>query len=217
MSDQNQSSGTGEEKLYAGKFKTVQELEEGYNNAAKVYQENDGLKKKFEDATRVPDSYALPADIALHESDVEALKLEAKGSGLTQVQFDKLARERNARGLSKVQSFEEAKKTLGADNINVMQDFLKKAYPEKVADILLKQAITNKEVRDQILDQRSKFLNSSVPGSGAASGYGSQLITEKDVLKAREDMLATRGRSRVEAQSRYIAMQRARAQQKQQA
>ncbi|HSS97000.1 MAG TPA: hypothetical protein VLK33_08220 [Terriglobales bacterium] len=212
MSESNQG-----EQLYAGKYKTVGELEEGYKNAAKIFQENDDLKKKFEEVTKVPDAYNVPADLTLHESDLEAVRNEAKNSGLTQAQFEKLARERNARSASKAQSFEEAKKALGADNTNVLQDFLKKSYPDKAAEVLLKQAIVNKEVREQILEQRNKALNSTVPGGGNATGYGNHTVTEKDVLKAREEMTNSRGRARVEAQSRYIALQRHRAHQKQQA
>ena len=49
--------------LYAGKFKTVEELEAGYNNAAKVYQDNADLQKKYEEAQnalKAPDDYQIP-------------------------------------------------------------------------------------------------------------------------------------------------------------
>lgn len=211
MSEQGSKGEEGGETLYAGKFKTVAELEAGYKNSLPTFQENENLKKKIEEATKVPDTYNTPADIALHESDLEAVKQEAKNSGLTQSQYEKLVKERNAKSVNRHQSYEQAKKDLGADNLNILQDFIKKTYPEKAGEALLRQAITNKEVRESIMAQRSEMLNSSVPGSGRVSTGGNYNITEKDVLKARDEMNNSRGRARVEAQKRYIAMQHQRA------
>ena len=78
-------------KLYAGKFKTVEELEVGYNNAAKVYQDNEDLKKKYDESTHVPDDYQIPSNATLHDNDMLQLKQAAKESGLTQAQFERLA------------------------------------------------------------------------------------------------------------------------------
>ncbi len=194
------------EKLYAGKFKSIEELEAGYNNAAKVYQENDDLKKKYDDITRVPESYAVPQGIDLHDSDVNELKEQAKHSGLTQSQFDKLAFNQNEKVRSKFESYEKSKKEIGADNLNLLQDFLKSSYPEKVAEKLLNEAIKDKNIRDQLLDQRTKALNSSVPGIGRVSVSNYQHVTNDDIVKARDVMLKSRGKARIEAQNRYIAL-----------
>lgn len=197
---------TDETKLYAGKFKTVEELEAGYNNAAKVYQENDDLKNKYDAVTKVPDVYAVPQGIELHENDIEELKQSSKNSGLTQAQFDRLALAQNDKVKGKVQSFENAKKEIGADNLNLLQDFISKTYPEKAGAALLKEAIKNKEVRDAILTQRTQVLNSSVPGVNKVFSSGYNEVTHEDVIKAREVMTKSRGRARVEAQKRYIGL-----------
>lgn len=197
---------TDETKLYAGKFKTVEELEAGYNNAAKVYQENDDLKNKYDAVTKVPDAYAVPQGIELHENDIEELKQSSKNSGLTQAQFDRLALAQNDKVKGKVQSFENAKKEIGADNLNLLQDFISKTYPEKAGAALLKEAIKNKEVRDAILTQRTQVLNSSVPGVNKVFSSGYNEVTHEDVIKAREVMTKSRGRARVEAQKRYIGL-----------
>jgi hypothetical protein len=193
-------------KLFAGKFKTVEELEAGYNNAAKVYQENDDLKKKHDEATKVPDDYNIPADVTLHENDVAQLKNAAKNSGLTQAQFEKLALAQTQTVKSKLEAFENAKKEVGSDNLNLLQDFLKKTYPDKVADQMLKEAIKDKDLRGQLLDQRSKMLNSSVPGSGNVSVGSYNDVTHEDIKKARDVMMKSRGRARVEAQKKYISL-----------
>jgi hypothetical protein len=195
-----------QEKLYAGKFKTVEELEAGYNNAAKVYQENDDLKNKYTQATSIPDDYQIPAGVALHDNDIAELKQAAKESGLTQAQFEKLAAKQNSSVRAKVESFENAKKEIGADNLNLLQDFLTKTYPDKVAEKMLKEAIKDKDLRAQILDQRTKSLNSSVPGANRVSSNNYNNVTHEDILKAREVMTKSRGKARVEAQKRYIAL-----------
>ena len=194
-------------KLYAGKFKTVEELEAGYNNSAKVFQENEDLKKKFDESTKVPEDYAIPQGIELHDNDVSQLKSTAKESGLTQAQFDKLALAQNSSVKSKVESFENAKKEIGADNLNLLQDFIGKSYPEKAGAALLKEAIKNKEVRDAILAQRTQALNSSVPGVNRVSSGGNyNNVTHEDLMKARDVMNKSRGKARIEAQKRYISM-----------
>jgi len=193
-------------KLYAGKFKSIEDLEAGYNNAAKVYQDNEDLKKRIEESTRVPDDYQIPSDVALHESDINDLKQAAKESGLTQVQFEKLALKQNQSVKSKVESFESAKKEIGADNLNLLQDFISKSFPDKVADKLLKEAIKDKDLRAQLMEQRTKALNSSVPGSSNVSVGTYNNVTHEDVKKARDVMMASRGRARVEAQKRYVAL-----------
>jgi len=201
------TSTEGEVKLYAGKFKTVEELEAGYKNSLPTFQENESLKKKLDDVTKVPDEYLTPSDIALHENDLAEIKRIAKNSGLTQAQYDKLARETNARTQANIQSFENAKKELGADKLNLIQDFVKKQYGDKVSDALMKSVITNKELREEILNQRTAALNSAAPGMGRASGSGSYLVTQKDVMAARDEMTKARGKARIEAQKRYISLQ----------
>jgi hypothetical protein len=207
MTSETPNPNEGGEKLYAGKFKTVEELEAGYKNSLPTFQENETLKKKLEDVTKVPDEYMTPSDVALHEADIAQIKLLAKNSGLTQAQYDKLARETNARTQANVQSFEAAKKELGADKLNMIQDFVKKQYGDKVSDALMKSVITNKELREEILNQRQAALNSAAPGMGRAGGAGTYAVTQKDVMTARDEMNKCRGKARVEAQKRYIAMQ----------
>lgn len=202
----DQTPNTTPPVLYAGKFKTVEELEAGYNSSARVFQENEDLKKRVEESTKVPDDYSVPQDVTLHENDLATLKATAKESGLTQSQFEKLAQKQTSTVKGKLESFENAKKEIGVDNLNLLQDFISKNYPEKAGDALLKEAIKNKEVRDQILEQRSKSLNSTVPGMNKVTTGNYNNVTHEDVKKAREVMMGSRGRARVEAQKRYISL-----------
>lgn len=192
--------------LYAGKFKTIEELEAGYNNAAKVYQENEDLKGKYDSVTKVPDEYAVPQGVNLHDNDLARIKIAAKQSGLTQAQFDKLAQAETANVQSKLDAFENAKKEVGADNLNLLDNFLKSTYPEKIAEKMLKEAIKDKDLRDQLLEQRTKTLNSTVPGSSKVTSGSYNDVTHDDLHKAREAMLKTRGKARVEAQKKYVSL-----------
>ena len=101
---------------------------------------------------------------------------------------------------------ENAKKEVGIDNLNLLQDFLNKTYPDKVADKMLKEAIKDKDLRAQLLDQRTKMLNSSVPGGNKVSISNYNSVTHKDVYEARDVMMNSRGKARVEAQKRYVAL-----------
>lgn len=199
------SSENPNEKMYAGKFKSVEELEEGYKSSAKVFQENQDLKKKLDELSSVPDDYMTPKEVGLNEDSLKEIKAVAKNSGLTQVQYEKLARETFSRVSHNVAAFETAKKEVGADNINLMQDYLKKTYGEKAADVILEKAITDKSLRDDILAQRTKSLNSTAPGVGGVAPYDHQ-VTQKDVLAAREEMNNARGKARVELQRKYISL-----------
>lgn len=202
------------EVLYAGKYKTVAELEEGYKKSLPVFQENADLKKKLEDVSKLPDVYMTPADVILHENDVEDVKRLAKSAGLTQSQYEKLARETNAKSIAKNETYESAKRDLGADKLNILQDYIKKKYPEgKIADAALRTIIMDKEAQHAAFADRDNMLRTGVPGANKI-GHGGYRVTHADALKARNEMNSTRGKAQVEARSRYIAIQRELASQK---
>lgn len=193
------------DKLYAGKFKTVEELEAGYKSSLPVFQEHAELKKKFDEVTKVPDDYKTPAEISLQENEVNLIKKIAKNTQMTQAQYEKLAAETFAGSKERHEKFENAKKEIGADNLNLVQDFLKKHYGEKVGSTLLNSVIGNKELRDEIMSQREKVLNSEVGGVGR-TGAGYSSVTHEDVLKARTAMEKSAGKAKVAARERYLAL-----------
>lgn len=199
--NQNQNSG---DKLYAGKFKTVEELETGYTNAAKVYQENETLKKQVTDATKVPDDYSTPTGVALHEADLAETKRLAKESGMTQAQYEKFVKQTEAKSRSQHETFEAAKKEIGADQLNILQDYVKKAYPEKLHDAVLKTLIKDKDARAAALEHRQKLLNNRVPGMETPGAGYDHDVTYDDVLKAREAHQKNKGDMKL--RKRYLDM-----------
>ncbi len=195
-----------EEKLYAGKFKTVEDLESGYKASLPVFQENETLKKRLAEETKVPEEYQTPKEVAMNEAQLGEIKKIAKSSALTQKQYETLVRETNTRTQAGLEQYENNKKEIGADNLNLMQDFLKKQYGEKAASALLQSAVMNKELREEILSQRTKALNSGAPGFDQGGGTPMHGVTHNDLLKSREEMNQAKGKMRIDAQRRYINM-----------
>jgi hypothetical protein len=183
----NQNQDQANEIIYAGKFKTVEELENGYKNAAGVFNENETLKKKLSEFTSVPEDYQRPMDVELPDDYIQDIKTLAKNAGLTQTQFEKLARESKERTEAQKVKFNEAQKELGEDNLNILKDYVKKYYPEKVGDAILKTLITDKEARAAAMAHRQVLLNNTVPGVGAVT-VGGYRVTREDVLKQRAEL-----------------------------
>ncbi len=206
MEQQEQS-----DKMYAGKFKTVEELEEGYKNSAKVFQENETLKKRIDEISHVPGDYQVPSDVNLHENDIAEVKKVAANSGLTQAQFEKLARTHTAKAKAQLEAFESAKKEVGSDKINILQDFIKNTYPEAVQEIMLNKAIKDKTLRESLFTQRDQALSNGAPGMNR-TGFHVSKITYEDVLKAREASMNQK--SNVKLRQKYLNLTAAYAHQK---
>lgn len=153
-----------EEKLLAGKYRSVEELEEAYKNSAKVYNENIELKKRLDGYTVTPGDYTLPEGLNLNEGHIRDLKDMAKQAGLNQDHFVKMATELDGRLKHNLQIFEDTKKSLGDDKINVLNDYVKKYYPEKLQDHVLTKLIKDKDAMSEAMEHRDKMLNSKVPG-----------------------------------------------------
>lgn len=181
-------SKTPPETLYAGKYKTVAELEEGYKQSLPVFQENQNLKQQVDNLSKVPEEYITPPEIGLHADDVAEAKRIAKNSNLTQAQYERMVNETNTKALNKAQTTENAKKEVGADKLNILQDYVKNAYPEKLQDTIMNKLIHDKDARDAALLHRDQMLRTGAPGIGGvnAPNYG---VTKEDVHKAREESM----------------------------
>lgn len=213
MSDPNNPNPSGEpsDKLYAGKYKTVEALEEGYKLNSRAQTKVTELESKLAEVTKVPDDYQTPGDIALHSHDIDEAKKLAKSTGMTQAQYEKFVREQNQRGANKLQEFENAKKEIGADGLNVLQDYVNKMYPEKNREVILNHLIMNKEARADALQHRQSLLNSAVPGvSGLTPNTVS--VTHDDMIKARD--YYQKNKHDMKARSRYLKIQQQLAHQK---
>jgi len=179
MSDQNsQTSNTtenndGEPKKFAGKFDTVEDLEKAYNEVGQTLRENANLKSEISQLRSAPDEYNLPDNILLQNDDLNDLKKIAKTANLSQEHFEKVAQQMSERAKNSLERYETRKKELGEEKLNVLQDFVKKSYPQNVQDAIINKCIEDNEAMSQIMNQRDKLLNSKAPGiDGAGQGGG---------------------------------------------
>ena len=76
----------------------------------------------------------------------------------------------------------------------MLQDYVKKAYPEKLHDSVLKTLIKDKDARTAALEHRQQLLTSRVPGDIDKPGVGFDYkVNYEDVLKAREAAMSNKG------------------------
>lgn len=192
-----------EPRKYAGKYDTVEQLEEGYKNAAKIYQENEELKKKVEESGKVPDSYFVPDDVSLDESAVNELRETAKTAQFSQDAFNRLARVEAHKRQLEAAKFQEARKAMSDEEYTVLDNYVKNHYAPPLVETALKKLIVDKEARKGALQHREQMLNSSVAGVGRpAAAYH---VNKEDVFNAALAVQkAKTGREREAAKSKHI-------------
>ena len=124
----------GQETLYAGKFKTIEDLEAGYKSSLPVFQENESLKKKVDELTQIPTSYLNPADVEHDAQRIADIQARAKEAGLTQPQYEKFLRNDKARTEKNKANFEASRKEVGDETLNILTDYVTKHYPPELKE-----------------------------------------------------------------------------------
>lgn len=181
----------GEPKLWAGKYKTPEELEAALigkdKEFGKLYSEHGEIKKKYEEISTIPEMYQVPSDVNLRESEISEIRTIAKNAGLTQAQFERTAREMQARIHSNIEVIENRKKEIGEENLTILNDYVNKYYPENLRQAVLNQIIKDKNAMSDALKDRESRLNSSVPGMDrAGSGSPSRFDGDKELKEAHD-------------------------------
>lgn len=204
-----------EQKKYAGKFDTIEQLEEGYKNSAKVFQENEDLKNKLSEIEKVPESYMQPDGVELDESDWSDLREIAKHSQLNQTAFDRMAAQRANARAANIAKYDEARKAMSDEEYNVLESYVKKNYAPSLVDKVMKDFVVNGDARKSAMQHRESLLNGTVTGVGKTGGYG-YVVTKSDVIKAAQAVDTARtGRERQAAQAKHIQIAKQYAAQKQ--
>ncbi len=177
-----------EPKLYAGKYKSIEDLEEAYKASEKFIGENTTLKKELERQTSVPDDYEVNGEIVLRDAEVAELKAIAKNAGLNQEQFLKTALEMQSRISHQLTSFEQAKQDLGEANLNLLNDYVVKNYPERLREVVLTKLIKDKDAMTDALKHRDTILNTQAPGMDKGTTDKPQKFDgEKDLKEAAQE------------------------------
>lgn len=174
------------ERKYAGKYATVEELEEAYKSSAAIFEENKTLKKKLE----APGEYEVPSELTLPAEELQAIKAIAKNANLTQEQFLKTAQDMQTRIHTRQKSYEDQRAAVGEENLNVLTEYVKKNYPASLHDTILSSAIRNNKTREELMSDRGQRLNSQIPGGGNAGigggGDKKENDTRNHLIKLRE-------------------------------
>lgn len=148
-------------KLYAGKYKSIEELEKAYKNSAKVFNENKILQEKLK-SYEVPESYILP-DVQLAEPILNDLQHLAKSAGLNQEQFNKTLLSMQEQQKQYQTQLEERKKQLG-EQLKVVEDYVTKTYPAALHNTVLTTLLGDENAMSDAMKHRDQVLNSQVPG-----------------------------------------------------
>ena len=167
-------------KLYAGKYKNVEELEKAYKNSAEVFNENKILQEKLK-SYEVPENYSLP-EVSLAEPVLNDIQKLAKSSGLNQEQFNKTLVSMQEQQRQYQNQLEERKKQLGSQ-LKVVEDYVTKTYPPSLHNTVLNTLLGDENAMSDAMKHRDQVLNSQVPG------LSNQRANLSDPYKGRTELL----------------------------
>ena len=167
-------------KLYAGKYKSVDELEKAYKNSAKVFNDNKALQERLKNY-EVPESYHLP-NVSLPETMLQEIEGLAKAANLSQEQFNKTLFFFFLQQKQYQAQIEEKTKNLG-DKLNVIQDYVTKTYPTSLHTPILNTLLGDENAMTEALKHRDQLLNSQVPG------LSNQQANLSDPYEGQQEML----------------------------
>ena len=160
-------------KLYAGKFKSVEELENGYKQSLPLYQKNKELEDKLKQREYIPDDYSVPESVAMRDTQINELKKLAKSAGLNDEQFSRPAISVNENIKNQMQAFEARQESIGEEKINLAKSFVDNKFSGFSDDFrsnMINQIIMDDNTMNDALRLREQDLNSSVPGSSRTTG-----------------------------------------------
>lgn len=205
-------SGTviNEEKLFANKFKTVEDLEKAYGNSVTAMVEKAKLEKELE-KYRPPENYNLPSDIQFSEDNLEELRSIARNAEMSQSQFEKTAREMSNRVISNKQALEqfynERKSSIGEEKLNLLTDYVEKYYPPYARELILDKLIKDDSAMSDALKDRDSRLNTQVPGVNQGRSGISERYDGENELKAAA-LAAQKNPRDQKAREKYINLAR---------
>lgn len=161
MSEATELTVDEQPKLYAGKYKSVEELEKAYKNSAKIFNDNKALQERLKNY-EVPESYHLP-DVSLPGTVLQEIEGLAKAANLSQEQFNKTLHAMVEQQNHYQAQLENKKKTLGS-KLSLVQDYVTKNYPASLQSTVLNTIIGDENAIMEALKHRDQLLNSQVPG-----------------------------------------------------
>lgn len=172
---------------FAGKYNTLEDVISSLKSAGGMFDKNRQLEEQLA-SYKVPDDYQIPEDLThLSEEDINELKTLAKESELSQAHFERYLRKQDKRVGDRLSEYERTKAEIGEDNLTKANDFIAKHYPEELHEHMKEAFISDPKVRNRILQERDKSLNSSIPALASIAPAAGP-VTDKDILEARAEI-----------------------------
>lgn len=173
-----------EGRLYAGKYKTAEEMEEAIKSkdteAHKLFETNKLLKAQMEQANQAPEHYDVPAEAERIKDDMEAITKMAKAASLSQEKFTKLVNERISERMDYEKRYDASKKEVGDENMLVLNDYVNKNYPEPVRKQIMDNFVMNPTARAEALAHRNQTLDTRTPGMSTGNPGGTPPKTDSE-------------------------------------
>lgn len=209
--DENQEVVTeapaSEPVLYAGKFDTVEKLENGYKESLSVHIKNKELEEKINSLTAVPDKYNIPDDVKLDERSMADITELSKKAALTQDQFEAAARKKYSDNLDMKNKLEERKHSIGEEKLNLLNTYINDSFSgvnENIRAELMAKLINDDQSISGVLADRENRLNSTVPGMDSNSVPAKKFNIQEELKEA--SMEAARNPGSALAKARYIEL-----------
>jgi hypothetical protein len=169
MTDEN-TENQQEQKLWAGKYQTPEEMEAAIaakdKEYSKLYNEHQTIKNE----TQIPASYRNPDGLDLDANDTKEIQALAQEAGLTQAQYERTAKAMASKYKAIESEFENSKQEIGEEKLTILQDYVKKFYPESLHNTVLTKIIKDKQAMNDALKDREARLNSQAPGMSSGGG-----------------------------------------------
>lgn len=206
--ESNVASSLGiEGRLFANKFKSVEELEKAYGNSVNAYNEKAKMEKELERYTKTPDKYQIPEDVALRPEDFAGIEYIAKEGKFTQEQFEITSRKMAEQIHQQHAEFEERKQAIGEDKLTLLNDYVSKHIPEYARDVVLNKLLRDDQAMSDALKDRDQKLNSQAPGMNQAGGNVPERYDgQKELTKAASEY--HRNPRSAEARQKYMELAR---------
>lgn len=209
--DASASQGTiaEEPQLYAGKFKSVEDLEKAYKEGFAVHLKNKELETRLSEVTLVPEQYTVPGDVQLRDAQINEIKELAQSAGMNQNQFENAVKKFSDSVANKLNAIEERKQSIGEDKINVVKGYIDNQFAG--FDGTFKEDVLNKVIKDdkmleKVMSDRENQVNSTAPGINQVSAAANRQEKMNDMNKAKYDaaIQAKLDPRNVKARERYI-------------
>lgn len=211
--DENNAQETATEQapsepvLYAGKFDTVEKLENGYKESLSVHIKNKELEDRLNKMSAIPEQYNLPEDVKLDERTANDIMDLSKKASLTQQQFEAAARKKYSDNLDMVNKFEEKKVKLGSEKLNLLNTYINDNFGgvnESIRADLMTKLINDDSSMANVLADRESRLNSTIPGMDGHAVPAKKFDINEQIREASRE--AARNPGSPEKRARYIEL-----------